>query len=135
MKKVQGIKGIRQITRRIKGSNVIMNNRDRLAQELVSLGTSDITDIMCWDDEGNVEINAYKDKIQESENINRAREILTKENPTDEDKEELRVLQSQDKATRTFVKNNQEIILRVNLTIHLHLIHEIEDFNQPKVKE
>ena len=54
----------------------------------------------------------YKDKIQESENINRAREILTKENPTDEDKEELRVLQSQDKATRTFVKNNQEIIAK-----------------------
>ena len=61
MKKVQGIKGIRQITRRIKGSNVIMNNRDRLAQELVSLGTSDITDIMSWDDEGNVEIKASKD--------------------------------------------------------------------------
>lgn len=54
----------------------------------------------------------YKDKIQESENINRAREILNKENATDEEKEELRVLQSQDKATRTFVKNNQEIIAR-----------------------
>ncbi len=54
----------------------------------------------------------YKDKIQESENINRARELLTKENPTDEEKEELRVLQSQDKATRTFVKNNQEIIAK-----------------------
>ena len=61
MNKVQGIKGIRQITRRIKGSNVIMNNRDRLAQELVSLGTSDITDIMSWDEEGNVEIKASKD--------------------------------------------------------------------------
>ncbi len=54
----------------------------------------------------------YKDKIQVSENINRAREILSKENPTDDDKEELRVLQSQDKATRTFVKNNQETIAR-----------------------
>ena len=54
----------------------------------------------------------YKDKIQESENINRAREILSKENATDEEKEELRVLQSQDKATRTFVKNNQETIAR-----------------------
>jgi len=54
----------------------------------------------------------YKDKIQESENINRAREILNKENPTDDEKEELRVLQSQDKATRTFVENNQEIIAR-----------------------
>ena len=54
----------------------------------------------------------YKDKIQESENINRAREILSKENATDKEKEELRVLQSQDKATRTFVKNNQEIIAK-----------------------
>tara|TARA_X000001388_G_scaffold67229_3_gene54467 strand:+ start:614 stop:1021 length:408 start_codon:yes stop_codon:yes gene_type:complete len=61
MNKVGGIKGIRQITRRIKGSNVIMNNRDKLAQELVSLGTSDITDIMTWDDQGNVEIKASKD--------------------------------------------------------------------------
>ena len=54
----------------------------------------------------------YKDKIQESENINRAREILSKENATDEEKEELRVLQSQDKATRTFVNNNQETIAK-----------------------
>ena len=54
----------------------------------------------------------YKDKIQESENINRAREILSKENATDDEKEELRVLQSQDKATRTFVENNQETIAR-----------------------
>ena len=54
----------------------------------------------------------YKDKIQESENINRAREILSKENATDDEKEELRVLQSQDKATRTFVQNNQETIAK-----------------------
>ena len=56
MNKVGGIKGIRQIVRRIKGSNVIMNNRDKLAEELVALGTSDITDIMTWDDQGIVEI-------------------------------------------------------------------------------
>ena len=54
----------------------------------------------------------YKDKIQENENINRAREILSKENATDNEKEELRVLQSQDKATRTFVANNQETIAK-----------------------
>ena len=35
---------------------------------------------------------------------------MEKDNPTDEDKTRLRVLQSQDKATRTFVKNNQETI-------------------------
>tara|TARA_R100000734_G_scaffold1566_1_gene1601 strand:- start:4454 stop:7438 length:2985 start_codon:yes stop_codon:yes gene_type:complete len=54
----------------------------------------------------------YKDKIQENENINRAREILSKENASDDEKEELRVLQSQDKATRTFVANNQETIAK-----------------------
>ena len=64
------------------------------------------------------------------DDINRAREILTKENPTDEDKEELRVLQSQDKATRTFVKNNQEIILRQDLVIVLIMTIEIKDFKQ-----
>ena len=45
-----------------------------------------------------------------SENINKAREILSKENPTEEDKIELRKIQSQDKQTRLFVKNNQETI-------------------------
>tara|TARA_Y200000002_G_scaffold20298_1_gene15612 strand:- start:3443 stop:6544 length:3102 start_codon:yes stop_codon:yes gene_type:complete len=54
----------------------------------------------------------YRDKIEESEDINRAREILGKENPTDDEKDELRVLQSKNKATRLFVKNNQEIIAR-----------------------
>jgi len=54
----------------------------------------------------------YKDKIQENENINRAREILSKENASDDEKKELRVLQSQDKATRTFVANNQETIAK-----------------------
>ena len=54
----------------------------------------------------------YRDKIEESEDIKRSTEILGKENPTDDEKDELRILQSKNKATRLFVKNNQEIIAR-----------------------
>ena len=63
----------------------------------------------------------YKDKIMVSENINKAREILSKENPTEEDKTELRKIQSQDKQTRLFVKNNQETIA-VNSELQKQLI-------------
>ena len=40
---------VRQIKRRIKGSEVIYQNRESLAQELINLGTANITDIVSWD--------------------------------------------------------------------------------------
>ena len=39
---------VRAIKRKIKGSDVIYKNREALAQELINLGTANITDIITW---------------------------------------------------------------------------------------
>ena len=53
---------VRQIIRRIKGSEVIYQNRESLAQELINLGTANITDIVSWDkDEEGKTITEVKD--------------------------------------------------------------------------
>ena len=53
---------VRQIKRRIKGSEVIYQNREALAQELINLGTANITDIVSWDkDEEGKTITEVKD--------------------------------------------------------------------------
>ena len=56
---------VRQIKRRIKGSEVIYQNRETLAQELINLGTANITDIVSWstDEEGKTitEVRDIKD--------------------------------------------------------------------------
>ena len=40
---------VRQIKRKIKGSEVIYKNRDALAQELINIGTANISDIVTWE--------------------------------------------------------------------------------------
>jgi len=40
---------MRQIQRKIKGSEVIYKNRDALAQELINIGTTNISDIVTWE--------------------------------------------------------------------------------------
>jgi|GEM_PF-4142403 len=102
-KKVPDGKGGFKLVKVENTRNSITNTKDFRKKLNTAIGAIDKAENRFYD---------YKDKIQESENINRAREILTKENATDEEKEELRVLQSQDKATRTFVKNNQETIAK-----------------------
>ena len=53
---------VRQIKRRTKGSEVIYQNREALAQELINLGTANITDIVSWDkDEEGKTITEVKD--------------------------------------------------------------------------
>ena len=53
---------VRKIKRRIKGSEVIYQNREALAQELINLGTANITDIVSWDkDEEGKTITEVKD--------------------------------------------------------------------------
>jgi len=61
MSRIKGFGGIREINRRIKGSDVIVDNRDALATELIHLGTSKITDILSWNDQGEVDVKASKD--------------------------------------------------------------------------
>jgi len=40
---------MRQIQRKIKGSEVIYKNRDALAQELINIGTANISDVVTWE--------------------------------------------------------------------------------------
>jgi len=61
MSRIKGFGGIREINRRIKGSDAIVDNRDALATELINLGTSKITDILTWNEQGEVDVKASKD--------------------------------------------------------------------------
>jgi len=49
---------VRQIKRRIGQSDVIYDNRDKLAQDIIDLATAKISDVMSWDDKGNVQVKA-----------------------------------------------------------------------------
>ena len=46
------------VKRKVGRSDVIYDNRDLLAQELINLSTAKISDIMTWDDKGNVQVKA-----------------------------------------------------------------------------
>lgn len=54
--KVSGLGGVREISRRLKGSDLIFENREAIAAELMGLGSANITDVMTWDKEGNVRV-------------------------------------------------------------------------------
>tara|TARA_Y100001963_G_C6765545_1_gene441963 strand:- start:512 stop:892 length:381 start_codon:yes stop_codon:yes gene_type:complete len=53
--------GVREISKKLKGSDVIFENREKLAEALLSLSHAKITDIVNWDKEGKVEIKDLKD--------------------------------------------------------------------------
>lgn len=42
---------MREIKRKIKGSDVIYKNRDALARELINIGTANITDVVTWEND------------------------------------------------------------------------------------
>lgn len=50
-----------QITKRLRGSSIIYDNRDELALQLLGLATANITDVVSWDDDGNAKIRAFRD--------------------------------------------------------------------------
>tara|TARA_R100000773_G_C4216830_1_gene115377 strand:- start:511 stop:897 length:387 start_codon:yes stop_codon:yes gene_type:complete len=54
--KVSGLGGVREISRRLKGSDLIFENREAIASELMGIGSASITDIVSWDKEGNVTV-------------------------------------------------------------------------------
>jgi hypothetical protein len=51
---------VRQIKRKIKGSEVIYKNRDALASELINIGTANISDVVTWDN-GLAKVKDVKD--------------------------------------------------------------------------
>ena len=53
--------GVREISKKLKGSDVIFENREKLAEALLSLSHAKITDIVDWDTQGKIEIKDLKD--------------------------------------------------------------------------
>ena len=51
----------RSVKRKVGGSDVIFDNRDKLAQELINLSTAKISDVMSWDAEGNITVKPSAD--------------------------------------------------------------------------
>ena len=52
---------VRSVRRKIGGSDVIFDNRDKLAQELINLSTAKISDVLSWDEEGNIKVKPNAD--------------------------------------------------------------------------
>ena len=49
------------ITKRLRGSGIIYDQRDTLALELLGLASAKLTDIVSWDEDGKARIRAFKD--------------------------------------------------------------------------
>ena len=52
---------VRSVRRKIGGSDVIFDNRDKLAQELINLSTAKISYVLSWDEEGNIKVKPSAD--------------------------------------------------------------------------
>jgi hypothetical protein len=53
--------GIRSVQRRLERSGTIMANREAVAYSLLCMANTKITDIMTWDESGNVRVKAASD--------------------------------------------------------------------------
>ena len=53
---LKNLGGVREISRRLKGSDIIFESRDAIAAELLALASTKITDIIEWDAHQNVTI-------------------------------------------------------------------------------
>ena len=50
--------GVRSVQRRLERSQTIIENREAVAYSLLCMANSKITDILAWDEEGNVKVKA-----------------------------------------------------------------------------
>ena len=53
--------GVRSIERRLERSATLESNREAVAYALLSMANTKLTDIMTWDDQGNVKVKASHD--------------------------------------------------------------------------
>lgn len=53
--------GIRSIERRMERSATIVQNREAVAYTLLCMANTKLTDIMSWDEEGNIQVKASRD--------------------------------------------------------------------------
>tara|TARA_R100001510_G_scaffold55198_1_gene58800 strand:+ start:931 stop:1350 length:420 start_codon:yes stop_codon:yes gene_type:complete len=59
--KMGNLGGVREISKKLKGSDVIFENREKIAEALMGLASAKITDILNWDEEGNVKVMDPRD--------------------------------------------------------------------------
>jgi len=57
---LNGWGGVRSVQRRLERSATIVQNREAVAYQLLAMANMKITDIMDWDDEGNVRVKAAR---------------------------------------------------------------------------
>ena len=62
--KMNNLGGVRDIKKKLRGSDVIFENREKLAEALLSISQAKVTDVVDWDDQGKVTIKDM-DKIPE----------------------------------------------------------------------
>ena len=53
--------GVRSIQSKLKRSNTLIHNREAVAYELLCMANTKITDIMEWDESGQIKVKASKD--------------------------------------------------------------------------
>ena len=54
--------GVKRLEDRLKGrSEVIAHNKEGIAQSLIDLARANLTDVISWDDQGNVSVKASED--------------------------------------------------------------------------
>ncbi len=59
---VEKFGGVKRLQNRLKGrSDIIAHNKEAIAAELLAMGTANLTDVIEWDDAGNVKIKASAD--------------------------------------------------------------------------
>ena len=54
--KMNSLGGVRDIKKKLRGSDVIFENREKLAEALLSISQAKVTDVVDWDDQGKVSI-------------------------------------------------------------------------------
>ena len=62
--RMNNLGGVRDIKKKLRGSDVIFQNRDKLAEALLSISQAKVTDVVDWDDQGKVSIKSL-DEIPE----------------------------------------------------------------------
>lgn len=58
---LSGYGGVRSLQRNLEKSTTLAANREAVAYSLLCMANTKITDVMTWDDQGNVKVKASKD--------------------------------------------------------------------------
>ncbi len=61
---LEGWGGVRSVHQRLKRSETLIQNREAVSYALLSMANTKLTDIMSWDDQGNIQVKP-SDKIPE----------------------------------------------------------------------